>query len=144
MQTEGFFDSGIWGYIISAASGGGITQLVNWRMNKKKGNVEIKQSEIEVIAETVRSVYEPIIKQQNDRIEEINKEFKQFRQEKEEELRQIRKEKQEMQAEYERRIKSLQDQIVTISRSLGIRANNQIRDAETGRFRKNLKEQPNK
>jgi len=131
--------SEIWGYIITALGGGGITQLVNWRINKKKGNVEIKQSEIEVIAETVRSVYEPIIKQQNDRIEELNKEFKQFRQEKEEELRQIRKEKQEMQADYERRIKALQDQIVTISRSLGIRANNQIRDANTGRFKKENK-----
>ena len=106
------------GYIISALGGGGITQLINARINRKKVKVEVQQSEIDVIASTVRSVYEPIIKQQNERIDELNREVKQ-----------LRAEKQVMQENYERQIKSLQTQILSITRTLGIKATERLRGA---------------
>lgn len=118
----------IWGYIISAVSGGGLTQLVNWRLNKKKAGVELQQSEVAVIAETVRSVYEPIIRQQNERIDELNKEVKQ-----------LREEKRQMQEDYQKQIKALEERMLALSRAVGFKATQQARDPNNGRYVKNEK-----
>lgn len=119
----------ILGYVLSAAGGGGLTQLVNWRINRKKVKVEVQQSEIEVIAETVRSVYQPIIEQQNKTIEQQNSRISEL----DKEVQALRREKREMQDDYERKIaaikeeynkqiQSIERRMLDISRAVGYRA----------------------
>ena len=95
------------GYVITALSAGGITQIINWRINKRKAKAEAKQSEIEVIAQTVQTVYEPIIKHQNERITELEREVKE-----------LRDEKRSLQTEYESKIDSLKEEYSTQIQSL--------------------------
>ena len=111
------------GYVFSAVSGGGLMSLINWKANKRKASVDVKVSEIEAIHKTMEQVYEPIIKQQNTRIRELEGEVKQLR----ETLAAER-------FEHQKQIQNLQKQIVEITRALGIKANTQMRDKNTGRY----------
>ena len=45
------------GYIVSVLAGGGVTQFINWRINKRKAKAEAKQSEIEVVSKLIDTVY---------------------------------------------------------------------------------------
>ena len=121
------------GLAVSAACGGGLTQFINWRVNKRKASVEVQQSEIEVIASTVRTVYEPIIKQQNDRIAQLDAE-----------VQQLRKDKFQMQEAYEAQIKTIKDEygrqisnlekrMLEVSRAVGLKTAKQVR-AANGQF----------
>lgn len=110
------------GYLISAAGGGSLASVYNWRANKKKAATEAKMSEIESIHQTVEQVYKPIIEQQNTRIRELEGEVKELR----ETLAFER-------IEHQKQLNNLQKQIVDITRALGIRANNQVRD-KNGRY----------
>lgn len=115
--------------ILGGAAGGGVlTQIVNWRINRKKGIAEAKNAEAEASntvedarakeIENVRKsveVYQTIIADQNKRISELT-----------EEVNQIRRERAEMENKYQSQIALLQSQIVEINRALGIRAKNAI------------------
>ena len=83
--------------IVCGAAGGGIvTQIVNWRINRKKGIAEAKNAEAEASntledarskeIENVRKsveVYQTIIADQNKRISELTEEVQQIRRERE-------------------------------------------------------------
>lgn len=99
------------GYAISALGGGGIAQFFNWRVNKRKGNAEVKRDEIENIHRTVEDVYKPLIEQQNKRIKEL-----------EEEVRGLRDQLAKERAEHQEAMSAMQKQIVEINKALGINA----------------------
>lgn len=111
------------GYALTAIGGGGVTQIVNWRLNKRKGNAEVKRDEIENIHRTVEDVYKPLIEQQNNRIKELQEEVKELRD-------QLSKER----TEHREQIAAMQKQIVEIYRTLGINSQKAIRDKRTGQF----------
>lgn len=120
--------------ILCGAAGGGIlTQVVNWRINKKKAAAEAKNAEAEAsnTAEDARAkeienvrksveVYQTIIADQNKRISELT-----------EEIQQIRRERAEMERTYQAQIATLQSQIIEINRALGIKARSVIRDGNS-------------
>lgn len=112
----------IFGYIATALGGGGIATLLNWRLNKKRGEAEVQGSEIDNINKVVESVYKPIIDSQNKRIADLQHE-----------VDNLRKERAEMEQSYRAQIASLQKQITDITRALGIRAQNVARGKD-GRF----------
>lgn len=119
----------------SAVGGGGLTQLVNWRINKRKAKAEVKQSEIEVIAQTVQTVYEPIIKQQNDRIAELDSEVKQLREEKRQLQKDYEKQIKDLKEDYNKQLASLEKRMLELSRAVGLRTTQQVR-AKNGQFTK--------
>lgn len=119
----------IWSYIVAAIGAGGITQLVNWRINKKKASVEVQSSELQLIAETVRTVYEPIIEQQNRTIEKNNERINAL----EAEVEKLREEKHALQDQYQDQIQKLEKRILEITRAVGLNTTKQVRDAN-GRF----------
>ena len=111
-----------WGEIIryvgTAIGAGGITQLVNWKLNRSKAREEVKSDEIDNIKKSVE-VYQTIIADQNKRITELTEEVNGLRE-------QLRNER----GEYQRQIDSLQKQIIAITRVLGIQSNQRIRAAQ--------------
>lgn len=111
------------GYVLTALGGGGVTQFFNWRINKRRGNAEVKRDEIENIHRTVEDVYKPLIEQQNLRIKELESEVRELR-------NQLAKER----AEHQESIAAMQKQIVEINRALGLNARQAIRDKKTGQF----------
>lgn len=112
----------IFGYIATALGGGGIATLLNWRLNKKRGEAEVQGNEIDNINKVVESVYKPIIDSQNKRIADLQHE-----------VDNLRKERAEMEQSYRAQIASLQKQITDITRALGIKAQNVARGKD-GRF----------
>jgi Mg2+ and Co2+ transporter CorA len=111
------------GYVLTALGGGGVTQFFNWRINKRRGNAEVKRDEIENIHRTVEDVYKPLVEQQNIRIKELETEVRELR-------NQLAKERQE----HQDAMAAMQKQIVEINRALGINAKKAIRDKKTGQF----------
>lgn len=111
-------------YVLTALGGGGITQFFNWRANKKKVNSEAKAMEIDNIKEIVDSVYQPLIAQQNARIKEL-----------ETEVKALRDERDNMRTEHQKEIAKLQKQILDITRALGLKATNHVRNSK-GQFTK--------
>ena len=106
----------IWTYVITAVGGGGLTQLVNWRLNKRKNIAEVKSDEIETMRKAMQDFYEPLVDRQNARIEELEKEIKDLRQD-----------KREMELLYQKQIAQLQEQILQITRALGLKSQKEIR-----------------
>ena len=115
------------GYALSALGGGGIATVFNWRINRSKAKEEVKSDALENIRKEVE-VYQTIIADQNKRIAELTQE-----------VDALRKEKREAEIEHQRQISNLQKQIVEITKALGIKANERIRDEKTGRFIKGEK-----
>ena len=111
-------------YVLTALGGGGVTQFFNWRANKKKVNSEAKAMEIDNIKEIVDSVYQPLIAQQNARIKEL-----------ETEVKALRDERDTMRVEHQKEIAKLQKQILDITRALGLKATNHVRNSK-GQFTK--------
>lgn len=111
------------GYVLTALGGGGVTQFFNWRINKRRGNAEVKRDEIENIHRTVEDVYKPLVEQQNIRIKELETEVRELR-------NQLAKERQE----HQDAMAAMQKQIVEINRALGLNAKKAIRDKKTGQF----------
>lgn len=114
------------GYIGSAVGGGGLTALFNWRYNKKKNAADVKGDEIENMRKAMEDFYSPLVRKQNERISEL-----------EAEVKTLREERRQMELTYQKQIEALQRQIVEITRALGIKANNKVRDEKTGRYKKN-------
>ncbi len=125
----------IWSYVVAAIGAGGITQLINWRINKKKATVEVQSSELQLIAETVRTVYEPIIDQQNRTIEKNNERINAL----EAEVEKLREEKHALQDQYQDQIQKLEKRILEITRAVGLNTTKQVRDAN-GRFTAKMEE----
>jgi len=121
----------IMGYVVTGIGGllggGGIMALFNWKENKGKAKEEVKSDALENIRKEVE-VYQTIIADQNKRIAELTQE-----------VDALRKEKREAEIEHQRQISNLQKQIVEITKALGIKANERIRDEKTGRFIKGEK-----
>lgn len=106
----------VWGYIITAIGGGGLTQLLNWRFNKKKNAVELKADEIENMRKSMEEFYEPLVNSQNRRISEL-----------ESENARLRNDMREMERTHQAQIAQLQEQILQISKAIGINAKNAIK-----------------
>ena len=81
--------------------------------------------EIDNIKKIVDEVYKPLINQQNTRIQELEAEVKALREERTRER-----------DSYQKQIAALQKQIVDITKALGMKANKQLRDENTGRYAK--------
>lgn len=110
------------GYVGTAIGAGGLTQIVNWRLNRSKAREEVKSDEIDNIKKSVE-VYQTIIADQSKRITELTEEVNGLRE-------QLRNER----GEYQRQIDSLQKQIIEITRVLGMQNRQRIRDERSGRF----------
>lgn len=119
----------ILGYIGTAVGAGGITQLVNWRWSKRKTAASVKADEIETMRKAMEDFYKPLVEQQNNRIHQL-----------EGEVESLRKQLSAERDEHRRQIEALQRQIVEITKALGIRANNKVRDERTGRYAKKEEE----
>lgn len=118
-------------YVGTAIGAGGLTQVVNWRINRNKAKEEVKSDEIDNIRKSVE-VYQTIITdlkarndEQNERISELTQEVNTLRE-------QLRIERNE----HQKQIDSLQKQIIEITRVLGMQNRRRIRDEKTGRFQK--------
>ena len=118
--------------LVGGAAGGGIvTQIVNWRINRRKDLAEAKTTEaeashteaeahnqeIENMRKAMEDFYTPLVKRQNERITELEAEVKQLREEKRAEAE-----------AHAKQLAVLQEQIVEINRALGIRAKSVIRE----------------
>lgn len=123
----------IMGYVVTGIGGllggGGIMALFNWKENKSKAKEEVKSDEIENIKKSVE-VYQTIISDlkasdadKTQRINELTAEIKQ-----------LREDKLQSELNYQRQIQNLQRQIVEITKALGIKANERVRDEKTGRY----------
>ena len=113
----------IWSYIVTVLGSSGITQLVNWRLNKRKNVAEVsaaedeaKAAEIDNMRKAMQDFYEPLVNRQNTRIEELEKEIKELRQD-----------KREMELLYQKQIAQLQEQILQITRALGLKSQKEIK-----------------
>lgn len=124
----------IMGYVATALGGGGIASIFNWKINKSKVKEELKSDEIENIRKTVE-VYQTIISDLKKRNDEQNTKINELTQE----VEQLRREKREAEIEHRRQIQNLQRQIVEITKALGIKANERVRDEKTGRYIKSEK-----
>ena len=99
METNELFN-----YFLTALGGGGVTQLFNWRINKRKGNSEAKAMEIKNIKDVVDSIYLPLIDRLDARIKDLEAQVHQMSKEVEEEHRQndeLRKQVRSLQEELE-------------------------------------------
>jgi len=112
------------GYVFTFVGGGGLTALVNWRLNKKKATVEVKVDEISALHKIIEEVYEPTIRFQKDRIEELEGQVKALKE-------QLSAERIDRQKEME----VMNKRILSITNALGLKAVEQIRD-DKGRFAK--------
>jgi Mg2+ and Co2+ transporter CorA len=111
--------------VLSFIAGGGILSVITLKASKKKADVEVKVDEIKALHDTIETVYQPIINQQNARIAELEDEVKQLRQQLHEER-----------IDHQKEIDLMNKRILEITKALGMRASTQIRD-EKGRFSKN-------
>ena len=112
------------GYIFTFIAGGGLMTLINAKTNKKKGEVEVRVDEIGALHEMINKVYEPTIKFQKERIQELESEVKSLKQ-------QLSDERIDRQREME----AMNRRILAITSALGIKAVNQLRDKK-GRYAK--------
>lgn len=119
----------ILGYALSFAGGGGLVTLFTLRSSREKANVEVKVDEIKALHDTIELVYQPTINHLNGRVAQLEEEVKSLR-------TQLTNERQDHQKE----ISMMNQQILAISRALGIKASAQIRD-EKGRYVKAKKEE---
>ena len=106
----------IWTYIVTAVGGAGITQLINWRLNKRKNIAEVKADEIDTMRKAMQDFYDPLVERQNIRIAELEKEVKD-----------LRADKREQELLYQKQIAQLQEQILQITRALGLKSQKEIK-----------------
>lgn len=113
----------ILGYVGSAVGGGGLTQLINWRLNKRKNVAEVKSDEIDNMRKQMQDFYDPLVNRQNELIKQQDEKIASL----EKEVRDLRTEKREQELLYQRQIATLQAQIVQINRALGLKAQKEIK-----------------
>ena len=104
-------------YIGTALGGGGLGWIVNWKWGRRKEAASAKSDEIDNMRKAMEEFYDPLVKKQNARIAELEKEVVTLRE-------QLAYERTEHQAQ----IASLQKQITEITRALGIKAARQVRN----------------
>jgi small-conductance mechanosensitive channel len=104
-------------YIGTALGGGGLGWIVNWKWGRRKEAASAKSDEIDNMRKAMEEFYDPLVKKQNARIAELEKEVTTLRE-------QLAYERTEHQAQ----IASLQKQITEITRALGIKAARQVRN----------------
>lgn len=104
-------------YIGTALGGGSLGWLVNWKWGRRKEAASAKSDEIDNMRKAMEEFYDPLVKKQNQRIAELEKEVTTLRE-------QLAYERTEHQAQ----IASLQKQITEITRALGIKAARQVRN----------------
>ena len=117
-------------YIGTALGGGGLGWIVNWKWGRRKEAASAKSDEIDNMRKAMEEFYDPLVKKQNARIAELEKEVVTLRE-------QLAYERTEHQAQ----IASLQKQITEITRALGIKAAKQIRNGK-GQFTSEKVEEP--
>ena len=110
--------------ILTFIAGGGIVGLFTIPAKKKKADVEVKVDEIKALHDTIEMVYQPTINHLNTRVEQLEGEVKTLRS-------QLASER----ADHQNEINLMNQQILAITKALGLKAETQIRD-ERGRFAK--------
>ena len=124
LKTETMDWQGIIPEILTFIAGGGIVGLFTIPAKKKKADVEVKVDEIKALHDTIEMVYQPTINHLNNRVEQLEGEVKTLRS-------QLASER----ADHQNEINLMNQQILAITKALGIKATTQIRD-DKGRFTK--------
>ncbi len=109
-------------YFITFIAGGGLATLVTLKARRKKADVEVKVDEIAALHDIIEKVYEPTIEFQKTRIEDLQSEVKNLKE-------QLANERMDRQREMD----LMNKRILAITNSLGIKAQEQIRN-EKGQF----------
>lgn len=117
------------GYVATALGAGGLTQIINWRIGKRKATAEVQSDEIDNMRKAMEDFYKPLLHHQDERIAAQNARIVEL----EAEVKTIRDEKRQMEISYQKQISDLQMQITTITKALGIKASKQIRDEKRGK-----------
>ena len=104
-------------YVGTALGGGSLGWLVNWKWGRRKEAASAKADEIDNMRKAMEEFYDPLVKKQNARIAELEKEVVTLRE-------QLAYER----TEHQQQIASLQKQITEITRALGIKAARQVRN----------------
>lgn len=117
------------GYVATALGAGGLTQIINWRIGKRKAAAEVQSDEIDNMRKAMEDFYKPLLHHQDERIAAQNARIVEL----EAEVKTIRDEKRQMEISYQKQISDLQMQITTITKALGIKASKQIKDEKRGR-----------
>lgn len=117
------------GYVAAALGAGGLTQIINWRIGKRKATAEVKSDEIDNMRKAMEDFYKPLLQHQDERIAAQNTRIAEL----ETEVKTLRDEKRQMELAYQKQISDLQMQITTITKALGIKASKQIRDEKRGK-----------
>lgn len=108
--------------IISFVAGGGLVGIVTLRSTKKKADVEVKVDEIKALHDTIEMVYQPTINHLNSRVEQLEGEVKTLR-------TQLASER----ADHQNEINMMNQQILAITKALGIKAISHIRNDKTAK-----------
>lgn len=101
--------------ILTFIAGGGIVGLFTIPAKKKKADVEVKVDEIKALHDTIEMVYQPTINHLNSRVEQLEGEVKTLRS-------QLASER----ADHQNEINLMNQQILAITKALGIKATSQI------------------
>lgn len=110
-------------------TGGGLLTLLTLGLQRRKVKNDVKADEIDTMRKAMESFYSPLLEIQDKRIAAQNTRIVEL----ESEVRTLREEKQQQEDFYRKQIADLQKQITEITRTLGIRANKQLR-AANGQF----------
>ena len=102
--------------ILTFIAGGGIVGLFTIPAKKKKADVEVKVDEIKALHDTIEMVYQPTINHLNNRVEQLEGEVKTLRS-------QLASER----ADHQNEINLMNQQILAITKALGIKATTKIR-----------------
>lgn len=116
LKTETMDWQGIIPEILTFIAGGGIVGLFTIPAKKKKADVEVKVDEIKALHDTIEMVYQPTINHLNNRVEQLEGEVKTLRS-------QLASER----ADHQNEINLMNQQILAITKALGIKATTKIR-----------------
>lgn len=103
--------------ILTFIAGGGIVGLFTIPAKKKKADVEVKVDEIKALHDTIEMVYQPTITHLNSRVAQL-----------EDEVKVLRNQLSTERADHQKEINMMNQQILAITKALGIKATMQIRD----------------
>lgn len=124
LKTETMDWQGIIPEILTFIAGGGLVGIVTLGSRKKKADVEVKVDEIKALHDTIEMVYQPTITHLNNRVAQL-----------EDEVKVLRNQLSTERADHQKEINMMNQQILAITKALGIKATTQIRD-DKGRFTK--------
>lgn len=102
--------------ILTFIAGGGLVGIVTLGSRKKKADVEVKVDEIKALHDTIEMVYQPTIAHLNNRVEQL-----------EDEVKTLRSQLASERADHQNEINLMNQQILAITKALGIKATTKIR-----------------